>query len=169
MPTMSLSVFTDTLRAAFSPETSYFYLVWSFAIGFFLAIVLSALHRSIVGRIARALTKENADAPERAKSLTELGCAHLFYRFLLRDGATLRNIICFAPTEPQEESAEQESAGKKPFLPSPEAKFYIPEEKSYRASRHFSVARNLWWQVILSAPVLFVLAVAMFWVLPMFL
>lgn len=161
MQIQSLSVVLGAFSDAFSTETPYFYLIWAFAIGFFLAIVLSFLHRLFVGRIARALLAEKIHTPEQAKSLASLGCDGILYRFLLRNGATLRKIIVRAPMEGE---TSMDSA-----LPTPEDRFYIPTDKTYRAQSGFTYVKGSLWQVVLAAPVLFVLALAIFAVLPYFL
>ena len=162
MQSLSLTFVSNVFSDAFSTETTYFYLIWAFALGFFLAIVLTYLNRLLVGRVARGLLSQKASSPETAKSLAELGCGGIFYRFLLRDGATLRKIIVLAPDEGQDE-------GQKPKLPTPEARFYIPEDKAYRAESGFSHKKGSLGQVLLAAPILFALALAIFGILPYFL
>ncbi len=88
-----LSAFSDVLSTAFSSDTPHFYLIWGFAIGFFLAILANYVNRRLIGRLPRKLAEQGATSPETARSLQEIGCANFLYRFCLRKGSMLRKLI----------------------------------------------------------------------------
>lgn len=92
--------------------------VWPIIIGVFIAILVSHLNKKTVGRLVKKLLDAKADSPESAKSLSELGFgSKSFLKYALRPSSTLSTIIL------KEDSSE---------------KYYIPEDKAYRAETTYS-------------------------------
>lgn len=61
-------------------------LIWCFAVGIAVAAAYTYYVKGIVGKLVRALVREEAYDGESAKSLEALGCGGFIYRFILRKG-----------------------------------------------------------------------------------
>ena len=90
--------------------------------GIFLGLILAVLtigyNKIIIGKFIKALIKSEANHPLRAKTFEQLGVVqNIFIKAALRKGGTLRRIVC--------EPDDSEMKGR----------FYIPEDKLYRAGR----------------------------------
>ena len=87
-------------------------LILAIAIGVFLAFLAYWFTQSVVGALVRRLLSDGV-GEENAKTLKELSKDNFVFRFLLRDGSTLRRIIsCVGGELPvcEEESAEHTEA-----------------------------------------------------------
>ena len=69
-------------------------LILCFALGAILASIVAYYHKNYIGRLVRYLLRENANDPQSAKTLTDIGMQNnRLYRFSLRKKSTLRRII----------------------------------------------------------------------------
>ena len=90
--------------------------------GLFIGVVIAVLavgyNKLIIGRFVKALIKAEANHPAFAKSFTDLDVnQNIFIKLALRKGSTLKKMV-----------AE---------LDGDEIKYYIPEDKLYRAGRMY--------------------------------
>lgn len=175
---------------AFTPgSTPYFYLLWGLFIGILLAFFYTVLQRVTIGQLIRALKKQGANTASTAKTLSALGLGKRFYlHFLLAHDRTLRKTVFLAPQEestaenPANETQAVESTTEVPQkeeIPDksrksagtmekylPDSRIYLPEETSSRAEA-FYARRDYHPLLLLLVPaVLFVILIALFWVIP---
>ena len=69
-------------------------LILCFALGAIIASIAAYYHKNYIGRLVRYLLRENANDPQSAKTLTDIGMQNnRLYRFSLRKKSTLRRII----------------------------------------------------------------------------
>lgn len=69
-------------------------LILCFALGAIIASIVAYYHKNYIGRLVRYLLRENANDPQSAKTLTDIGMQNnRLYRFSLRKKSTLRRII----------------------------------------------------------------------------
>ncbi len=133
----------------YNPTISLEMLVWSVGAGVGIGAVATYLRRDVVGKAARILLKREADTPEKALTLAEMGCEkNLLIRLALREEGTLRReIVCanaedYPPRTPGKFRAvlrkilsrEPELPGKIDFTT---ARFYLPEENKFRAEGRY--------------------------------
>ena len=90
--------------------------------GLFIGVVLAVLtigyNKLVLGKFVKALIKSEANHPLRAKSFEQLGVSqNIFIKLALRKRGTLRRIV----REPEDTEMQ--------------GRFYIPEDKLYRAGR----------------------------------
>ena len=106
--------------------------------GVILAVCAMFFVKKTTGRFVKALLDEKADAPETAKTLAELGYQKKpLLKYALRPGSTLRKIVLTAPADGQsEETPDAASAAETPI--SENTRFYIPEDKAYRAETTYN-------------------------------
>lgn len=101
-------------------------LLWCFAIGFMVACVYAFFVKCFIGRLVRALVREEAQDEASALTLAQLSCRGFMYRFALRGGSTLSRSIAVA--DPKEI----------------EKRYYIlPEEKDKLLSKYGADAGSL--------------------------
>ena len=145
--------------------------VYSIALGVFFAFFAYWFLQNIVGRLVRKIAKR-AIGEENAKTLDELDRNNGLYRYLLRDGSTLRRLISVVgdtlPTVEEGKSAldkmaeKQESKEKatekkvNPFKKQANAdfsraKFYVTEENSKKALHRYPRKISAWWLVLVLA------------------
>ena len=87
-------------------------------IGLIFAVLAVGYNKLVIGKFVKALIKSEANHPLRAKSFEQLGMAqNIFIKLALRKRGTLRRIVC----EPEDTEMQ--------------GRFYIPEDKLYRAGR----------------------------------
>ena len=99
-------------------------------------VILAALYnfyiRRVPGGVVRLLLSRGALSPETALSAEELGLVdHPFALWELLCGVTLRHVVCAV----RDESEDAESVNAK-------TRFYIPEDKKYRAESRFEQKGN---------------------------
>jgi ABC-type antimicrobial peptide transport system permease subunit len=117
--------------------------VYSIAIGVFFAFFAYWFLQNIVGKLVRRIAKR-AVGEENAKTLEELDRSNALYRFLLRDGSTLRRMIsCVGDTLPT--SGEK---GKADFT---QAKFFVTEDNAKKALHRYPRKISPWWLVLVFA------------------
>ncbi len=190
--TVMATTFRQAISSAFDPESPLFFVIWSFAIGLFLALILGYLTKRINGYLVRALLKAEAFTPESSQNLADLGCNNFYFRWLLREAGTLRRLIFSVQEEKDAQGGEsavnqadvQEDAqgAAQPagadavdavdaVDPTGEAlpRYYIPEQNRYRAERIFSLERGMELMIPLFAAALFGLALFCFYIIPKFL
>ena len=148
--------------------------VYSIAIGVFFAFFAYWFLQNIVGKLVRRIAKK-AIGEENAKTLDELDRNNALYRYLLRDGSTLRRLISVVgdtlPTVEEEKSAldkmaeesDKEETDKKeatkkvnPFKKQANAdfsraKFYVTEDNSKKALHRYPRKISVWWLVLVFA------------------
>lgn len=118
-----------------------------------LGVILAALYnfyiRRVPGGVVRLLLSREALSPETALNAEELGLLDKpFALWELLRGVSLRHIVCTVPKENEEveEAPEEEPAKKKKDSAEPvfdaETRFYIPEERKYRAQVRFEKEGN---------------------------
>ena len=157
-------------------------------LGILLAMIFSAFNRRVLGNFVRALIAADCLAPEKAKTLGELGFAKNFaVRRSLTRGVLLRNSVrCVEEDEwdaandrrfeayqkALDEATEQGKPKPERFRESaytirPEQDhFYIPEEKKYTAEMKFEKKGSDGYALVLSTFVLLVGFVLFFLLLP---
>jgi ABC-type antimicrobial peptide transport system permease subunit len=113
--------------------------VYSIAIGVFFAFFAYWFLQNVVGKLVRRIAKK-AIGEENAKTLEELGRNNALYRYLLRDGSTLRRMIsCVGDALPKAEG------GKADFT---QAKFFVTEDNAKKALHRYPRKISPWWLVL---------------------
>ena len=113
--------------------------VYSIAIGVFFAFFAYWFLQNVVGKLVRRIARK-AIGEENAKTLDELGRSNALYRYLLRDGSTLRRMIsCVGDTLPKAEG------GKADFT---QAKFFVTEDNAKKALHRYPRKISPWWLVL---------------------
>lgn len=98
-------------------------------LGVTLAVFIVFFNKKTLGKLVKKLFEEKAENEITAKSLKELGLEKSrILRYALREGSTLRKMVYAVPPRDGEEAASGEKGQK-----SGEVKYYIPEDKAYRA------------------------------------
>ena len=114
--------------------------VLGICVGLFLAALYTLYLRLVPGQLVRYLLDKKANTPETALSLDD---AQPHFQGLvlasLAHNATLQRLIKIAP---KKETEEGESAAR--------ARYYIPEENTYRAGSLYSKPGNAVLQVVLT-------------------
>ena len=122
-------------------------------LGIIIASAVSMFQKRTLGDLVRALDREDANSPERAKTLEELGLVRASaIKHDLRRGTALKRVVRCAEEEAYNASmsekkvtfeATEANKGKKwkeiPYKYNFETDhFYIPEEKMFGAVTHFN-------------------------------
>ena len=120
-------------------------------------VILAALYnfyiRYVPGGVVRLLLSRGALSPETALSAEELGLLEKpFALWELLRGVSLKHIVC-AVTEAEDADAEQELSAQ--------TRFYIPEEKKYRAEIRFEQKGNGLMGLVLTATLAVVLCIVL--------
>lgn len=125
-------------------------IIWGLCAGIIIGAAISYYHRIYLGKIVRALLKEEILGKENAVTLEELGLKNsIFFRNALQEGKSLRR--CIEIANPDECVTEKKQNGfvrfmKKLFTHSSEpkkvvrtetARLYIPEDLKYKADARF--------------------------------
>ena len=120
-------------------------IIWSIIIGVFIAVVISYINKKTVGVLVNKLLALPADSEENAVTLDEIGFGNKgSLRYALRPSSTLSSII--KHTE--------------------DNRYYIPEDKQYRAEIIYTQNRLSVMTLILSAIFLIIAGSALLNVLP---
>ena len=120
-------------------------IIWSIIIGVFIAVVISYINKKTVGVLENKLLALPADSEENAVTLDEIGFGNKgSLRYALRPSSTLSSII--KHTE--------------------DNRYYIPEDKQYRAEIIYTQNRLSVMTLILSAIFLIIAGSALLNVLP---
>ncbi len=107
-PSALFSTFTQAIKDAFDPSSPLFFWIWGAMAALFLAMVISAVYRAVVGLPIRRMLKAKALSKESALTLTDLKCNSFFYRFLLRPNTLLRKLIFAVDCENQVQNCAKE-------------------------------------------------------------
>ena len=119
--------------------------IWPMIIGVYIAIIIIFINKKTIGRLVKKLLSASADSEESAVSLKELGLEKKFsLRYALRPNSTLSNII---------KRTEDE-------------RYYIPEDKSYRAESLYTQKRVTALTLIVPAILLTAAGIALLNALP---
>jgi hypothetical protein len=120
-------------------------IIWSIIIGVFIAVVISYINKKTVGVLVNKLLALPADSEENAVTLDEIGFGNKgSLRYALRPSSTLSSII--KHTE--------------------DNRYYIPEDKQYRAEIIYTQNRLSVMTLILSAIFLIIAGSVLLNVLP---
>lgn len=96
-------------------------IVWPLMCGVFLALIIVYINKKTVGRFVKALLEVKANTADTSKSLEELDLAKKrFLAYALRSQSTLSNLV-------RKASVETDAP----------ARYYIPEELSFRAETFY--------------------------------
>lgn len=131
--------------------------------GIVAAAVITAFTKLILGRLPRGLIDAGALSPDSAKTLGEVGCNNALFRFFLKHGFTLRNVVhCVG-------AGEDDNLTRiwgKVIINFNEARFYVPEAKRDAVVSRFSKKGSGWVTVLLVAVIGLVAVAGIFKVLP---
>ena len=153
--------------------------ILAMAIGIVVASIMTAYLRNGLGGFVRKLIAEEANSPENAKTLTELGYfrSSMIRRELVR-GSSLRMVVRCRETEacedaeregqeiPENEKKTHTGVEKATKIDFCTAHFYIPEDLRYRAELRFDKKGSGWGPVILTSIAVIFVAAALCWFLP---
>ena len=107
--------------------------VWPMMIGVFLAVLIAYFNKRSIGKLVKKLLSAPADSEESALSLSDMGLEKKSYiKYSLRRGGTLSSIVKM--TE--------------------DGRYYIPEDKGYRAETTYYPDRSSILTLIIFAVIL---------------
>ena len=114
--------------------------VFGICIGIFLAALYTLYLRLVPGQLVRALLDKKANTPEAALSLDDVQpyCRGLVLAALAHN-ATLQRLVKIAPKKETEEGESSKGA-----------RYYIPEESTYRAGALYSKPANAVLQLVMT-------------------
>ena len=160
-------------------------MILAIALGIIIAAVLTAYTREGLGGFVRRLIKEDALAPEKSKTLMELGYFRsTMLRRALSRGSALRMVVRCTEQEAFEANRAEQGTdavgtadkpkAKIPFLKGTSeyrmdfttARFYIPEDLRHRAEIRFDKKGSGWIPVIVISVVTVIAASALCFFLP---
>lgn len=132
--------------------------IYAIAVGVFLSFVGYWFVQNVVGELVRKLLK-NGVGEDNAKTLKDLGSLNFIFKFLLREGKTLRNLVSVkggALTPLNVKKEDSETPKKKSFKDRiaslkrvkydyENAEFFIPEDKVEKARAKFAHKSNIFW------------------------
>ena len=135
--------------------------IYALAAGIFLSFVGYWFVQNVIGDLVRKLLK-NGVGEENAKTLADLSSDKRLYKFLLREGKTLRNMVSvkggsLTPVNVEKEGKDApKKKGVKARLASlkrvkydyTNAEFYIPEDKVEKAKSKFAHRSNPFWLLL---------------------
>ncbi|MBR4295820.1 MAG: hypothetical protein IKT56_03160 [Clostridia bacterium] len=163
-----------------NPLVTYRILILAIGIGFIISSCVMFYKRHVLGELIRALLREGADAPESAKTLSELGLETVsptkmrLITASLRSG-TLRRMVCCVERDEHDEKMralidEVDKKGSKgkakkvkmtEYVPQPtKDRYYLQKDKAEKLEKLFSVKGSGAKELILSI-VFCVVAVAL--------
>lgn len=150
-----LSLFAETPVLGYLVTSEI--VIYAIAAGAFLSFVAYWFSQNIAGKLVRRLLAVGVGS-ENAKSLDELKINTPIYRFLLRDGSALRNLV--ACVENKDHSTDEGGKKRKRRVRTDTSKahFYIDEASAEKAHRKYPKKVNEWWlllMLILSAGIAF--------------
>ncbi len=123
-------------------------ILWPMIVGVILASFAVLFHKKTIGKFVKKLLTERAETEASAKSLSELGFVKSrFLRYALRDGSTLRKMVY-----------RTEAEG--------EPRYYIPEDKAYRAEVTYHPDGSSVLTVVFSVILILVVASVMMILIP---
>jgi len=147
----------------FDAQTAVFVrnVILAMCAGILFAALCTMYQRYVPGKFIRAILRAEANSPETAKTLAELGFEkNFFVRFELRCGTLLLKNLQFC---------EEQSENEKNNRPSDAARFYIPEDLKYRAEMRYETKGSGPVQFILTVVLTFAIAIVLIKVIPMLL
>lgn len=143
-------------------------------IGAVLAAFAAVYNKRILGNFVWALLKSGATSKETAKTIYELKFEkNPFLRGALRDGTTFRRTVLSTDDVVQEPTDNETEKGRKKENINPRrpielktARFYIPEQRRYRAEIRYHRKGTDWITFTLSVLIFAALAVGVYYILP---
>ena len=103
-------------------------IVWGICIGVSIAFLLYFLSKRVVGSLVRAILDQGL-GENNAIEIDKINKNNWFYKFLLRDKSTLRNIVFLVGDKlPKDENGKVSFTG---------AKFYIDEKNKEKAEKTY--------------------------------
>ena len=110
-------------------------ILWPMTLGVIIATCVVFFNKQTLGKLVQRLLEDKIDSEYAAKSLRELGIKeNIFLRMALKPGTTFRKMVMVAPPREKDPDAED---GETPDPDTPSApeedRYYIPEDKAYRA------------------------------------
>ncbi len=128
--------------------------------GLFIALGIMLYNKAIPGKIVRYLIANGIDSPEGAVTLEEAGLAKSrLLRYALRDGSMLRKLVFCLP-------AEVDGVDKKGRTDVKKARFYLPEDKAYRADFSYNNNGTSLLTVLLTVMLFLVMLALLFLLVP---
>ena len=124
--------------------------IWGLYIGIVAAAIATAFIKGVLGKFPRALIDAGATSPENAKKLAEVNCNNFLFRFFMRHGYVLRNVV-YCRGAGEDDNLTRIWAKIKIDFNS--AAFYVPEEKRDAALSRFSTKGSGWMTVLIVAVV----------------
>ena len=126
-------------------------------------VILAALYnfyiRHVPGGVVRLLLSRGALSPETALSAEELGLLDKpFSLWELLRGVSLRHIVCAVSAQDKEEEGDGEADAQ--------TRFYIPEDKKYRAEARFEQKGNGVMGLVITCALAVVLAIVLIKLMP---
>ncbi len=132
--------------------------VYAVAAGIFLSFVGYWFVQNVIGDLVRKLLNDCV-GEENAKSLKDLESDNFLFKYILREGKTLRNLISvkggsLAPLNVKKDGGEENkrktfkarlASLKRVKYDYDNAEFYIPEDKVTKAKAKFAKRSNIFW------------------------
>ncbi len=119
--------------------------VWPIILGVFIAVIISFINKKTIGKLVDKLLSLPADKEENAVTLDELGLGKSSaLKYALRPSSTLSKIV----------------------LKTSDNRYYIPEDKAYRAETTFSAYKVRIWTVVIAAVLLVAAGIGLSKLLP---
>lgn len=130
----------------YNPFISVELIVWALFGGFVFASLLAVYNKRLIGGLVKRILSENATTPEKALTVTELGYGTDWFikNALRKDEALLRFVSRVDAPAAEDTDAEKEdeadakSASESKLIDFETARFYIPEEKKYKAEVRYA-------------------------------
>ncbi len=131
-------------------------------------VILAALYnfyiRHVPGGVVRLLLSRGALSPETALSAEELGLLDKpFSLWELLRGVSLRHIVCAVSAQEGEEEGDGEEGDGEADA---QTRFYIPEDKKYRAEARFEQKGNGVMGLVITCALAVVLAIVLIKLMP---
>lgn len=123
----------------YNPFISVKLLVWALFAGFVFAALLAIYQKRLVGGLVKTILSAGATSEETAKTVSELGYAtDWFVKNALRTDAALLRTVSRIDKELPEGEAPKKTRSGRDVIDFETARFYIPEEKKYRAEIRYA-------------------------------
>ena len=111
-------------------------LIWAVVAGFILAFIAAYYRRLVIGSLIRAIRKAEADSPETAKTLAELGQENNVSAVeAVRKSDSLRRLVTICNEETKEENATKSK--KRGAFINENTRLYIAPEQITRSRIQF--------------------------------
>lgn len=154
----------DTLSSMTNLEV----LIWALFIGFVLASFMIFYHKRIIGSFVRALLEKQANSPESALSIYDLGFDNnALIKNALKSDATLRRIVWELDDNMQKREDGVVFSARSNRLDINNAKFYIPDENRIRAELRYSSKGTDVFAIIIAIVLFMAIAYAALLLIPM--